>query len=146
MRPMLATLLEDHTTLRPHDPALIDSGRTISYAELDAMRLGGFLVSPEEIEETMRRIQGITDAQVVAIEIGRATRCVAFVIPVSGAAPREADVVARCAAVMAPFKVPARVWMVDAFPTTPSANGTKIQRGKLREMALGFCAGERAKS
>lgn len=112
----------------------------------DAMRLGGFLVSPEEIEETMRRIPDIADAQVVAIEIGRATRCVAFVVPVSGAAPREADVIASCAKLMAPFKVPARVWIVDTFPTTPSANGTKIQRGKLREMALGFCAADRTET
>ena len=42
--------------------------------------------------------------------------------------PRDAKQLAR-------FKVPARVIPVDAFPVTESANGIKIQRGKLRTMA-----------
>ena len=37
---------------------------------------------------------------------------------------------------MAGFKVPARVWFVDEFPTTDSPNGLKIQRARLRDMAL----------
>jgi fatty-acyl-CoA synthase len=31
--------------------------------------------------------------------------------------------------------VPVRIFALDAFPTTTSANGTKVQRAKLREMA-----------
>jgi fatty-acyl-CoA synthase len=31
--------------------------------------------------------------------------------------------------------VPVRVVRLDAFPTTPSANGSKIQRARLRAMA-----------
>jgi fatty-acyl-CoA synthase len=31
--------------------------------------------------------------------------------------------------------VPARVMPIEAFPVTESANGIKIQRGKLRTMA-----------
>jgi fatty-acyl-CoA synthase len=58
------------------------------------------------------------------------------VIPVAGAAPGEDRIVARAAAQLAAFQVPARVWFVDEFPTTQSANGVKIQRGKLREMAF----------
>jgi fatty-acyl-CoA synthase len=101
----------------------------------DAIRLGGFLVSPAEIEEVLKRVAGIEDAQVVAVEIERQTRAAAFVIPAHGAEMREADVIAAAAARMAGFKVPARVWAVDHFPTTPSANGTKIQRAALRAMA-----------
>jgi len=37
--------------------------------------------------------------------------------------------------------VPARVWFLDAFPVTESANGIKIQRAKLREMAAENDAG-----
>ena len=37
MRPMLATLLDDRAAMRPHDPALIVAGRTISYAELETV-------------------------------------------------------------------------------------------------------------
>ena len=102
----------------------------------DAIRLGGYLVSPTEIEEALKRIPGVGDVQVVAVEIAGQPRAVAFVVPAAGAAPREADVIAAAAAQMAGFKVPARVWFVDEFPTTDSPNGLKIQRARLRDMAL----------
>jgi fatty-acyl-CoA synthase len=102
----------------------------------DAIRLGGFLVSPAEIEDALKRIPAVADAQVVGVELGGQTRCAAFVIPAAGSAPSEAGVIAGAAAVMAGFKVPARVWFLEAFPVTQSANGTKIQRNKLREMAM----------
>jgi fatty-acyl-CoA synthase len=102
----------------------------------DAIRLGGFLVSPVEIEDALKRIAGVADAQVVGVELNGQMRCAAFVIPGDGSAPSEADVLAGAAAIMAGFKVPVRVWFLDAFPVTESANGTKIQRNKLREMAI----------
>jgi fatty-acyl-CoA synthase len=101
----------------------------------DAMRLGGYLVSPLEIEDALKGLPGVADVQVVAVEISGHARCVAFVIP-AAPAPREAELLAAAARRMAAFKVPARVWFVGEFPTTESANGVKIQRGKLREMAL----------
>lgn len=102
----------------------------------DAVRLGGYLVSPAEIEEALKRIPGVDDVQVVAVEIAGQPRCVAFIVPAAGAVPREADVIAAAAARMAAFKVPSRVWFVDGFPTAESPNGLKIQRARLREMAL----------
>src|SRR5712691_9785111 len=102
----------------------------------DAIRLGGFLVSPVEIEDTLKRIPAVADAQVVGVELDGRMRCAAFVIPAEGFAPSEAEIVAGAAEIMAAFKVPARVWFLDAFPVTQSANGTKIQRSKLREMAI----------
>src|SRR5262245_19059819 len=102
----------------------------------DAIRLGGYLVSPAEIEEALKRIDGVGDVQVVAVAIAGQPRAVAFVIPTEGAAPREADVIAAAAAQIAGFKVPARVWFVDGFPMTDSPNGLKIQRARLRDMAL----------
>lgn len=97
----------------------------------DAIRLGGFLVSPVEIEDVLKGIDGVTDAQVVAVEISGQRRSAAFII---GTADEE-TVIAGARRLLAPFKVPARVWRVDDFPRTQSANGTKIQRNKLREMA-----------
>jgi len=32
--------------------------------------------------------------------------------------------------------VPARIFALDDFPKTPSANGFKIQRARLRDMAM----------
>jgi fatty-acyl-CoA synthase len=102
----------------------------------DAMRLAGFLVSPMEIEEVIKQHPGVADVQVVAIQIAGQMRPVAFAIPAEENPASEADVVAIAARQLAPFKVPARVWLVDEFPATHRANGVKIQRGKLREMAL----------
>ncbi|MES3015886.1 MAG: acyl-CoA synthetase, partial [Pseudomonadota bacterium] len=101
----------------------------------DAIRLGGFLVSPVEIEEVIRQVAGVADAQVVAVELGHQARCAAFVILQPGAVVAEADVTAWVNARMAGYKVPARVWFVDAYPITQSANGDKIQRARLRDMA-----------
>ncbi|EJN07638.1 AMP-binding protein [Herbaspirillum sp. YR522] len=102
----------------------------------DAMRLGGYLVSPVEIEDVIKTVAGVADVQVVAVDIGNQARPVAFVIASAGAQPQESAMRQAAAAVLAPFKVPAHFWMVDEFPSTQSSNGTKIQRVKLRDMAL----------
>jgi len=52
-----------------------------------------------------------------------------------GAALDEAAVIAHCRRGLANYKVPLRVFSIDDFPKTPSPNGFKIQRNKLREMA-----------
>lgn len=97
----------------------------------DALRLGGFLVAPEEIESFLLAQTGIGAAQVVAHE-GRA---VAFVI--AGDGYDEAAVMAACAAQLARFKLPQRIVALDEFPMTDGPNGRKVQRAKLREMARG---------
>ena len=102
----------------------------------DAMRLSGFLVSPSEIEEVIKQHRGVADVQVVAVEISGQSRCVAFVIPAAAEPASEADVIEIASRQLAAFKAPARVWFVPEFPTTQSANGVKVQRGKLREMAM----------
>ncbi|WP_052719548.1 AMP-binding protein [Paraburkholderia fungorum] len=101
----------------------------------DAIRLGGFLVNPVEIEDVLKRIEGVADAQVVAVEIAGQSRAVAFVITHPGAAVTEAGVIEATRSIVAAFKVPARVWFVEDFPVTQSSNGIKTQRNKLRDMA-----------
>jgi fatty-acyl-CoA synthase len=84
----------------------------------------------------LRSAPGVADVQVVAVEIGSQPRAVAFAVPAAGVVLDEAAVIAAAAKVLAAFKVPARVWAVDSFPVTQSSNGTKIQRTKLRDMAV----------
>ena len=102
----------------------------------DAMRLGGFLVGPGEIEDELKACAGVADAQVVAIDLKGQARCAAFVIPLEGAKPEEEALIAHVREKLAGYKVPARVFFIPAFPVTDSANGVKIQRAKLREMAM----------
>ncbi|HUN68718.1 MAG TPA: AMP-binding protein [Burkholderiales bacterium] len=101
----------------------------------DALRLGGFLVSPMEIEAVVQEAPGVAACQVVGVSRPEGLAPVAFVVLQQGAALDEAAVIAHVAARLARYKVPLRVFAVDAFPVTPGANATKIQKGKLREMA-----------
>lgn len=108
----------------------------------DAMRLGGFLVSPGEIEDELKSCNGVSDAQVVAVDINGQARCAAFVIADHDAPPTAAALIARVRERLAGYKVPARIFFIDVFPVTESANGVKIQRAKLREMAMATIAAE----
>jgi fatty-acyl-CoA synthase len=102
----------------------------------DAMRLGGFLVSPEEIEAVIQAEPGVASVQVVAASSGKTDPVpVAFVLPADGAVLDEAALLARCREQLARFKVPERIVAVAAFPTVNSPNGPKVQRVRLREMA-----------
>ncbi|MET3912360.1 fatty-acyl-CoA synthase [Bradyrhizobium sp. S3.3.6] len=107
----------------------------------DAMRLGGFLVAPGEIEDELKSCAGVADAQVVAVDLKGQARCVAFVIP-AGTSPQQEVLTARLRERLAGYKVPARIYVVDAFPVTDSANGVKIQRARLRTMAMERIAAE----
>jgi fatty-acyl-CoA synthase len=101
----------------------------------DALRLGGFLVSPAEIEEVLQAHPGVAGAQVVGVETPAGTKAFAFVIVAPGAAFDERALIDHCAARIAKFKVPVRVRPIESFPVTPGANATKIQKAKLRELA-----------
>ena len=101
----------------------------------DAMRLGGFLVSPAEIEGQLNEHPSVRGAQVVGVDSERGTRPVAFVVPDPGGGFDEEALRDHCGRSLARFKVPARIFPVDEFPTTMSANGTKIRRTELRRMA-----------
>ncbi len=100
----------------------------------DVLRLGGFLVAPAEIEAVLMGLDGVLEAQVVALDRPSGARPVAFVISDAGEID-EANAIAVCGAALARYKVPIAVLTIDRFPTTPSANGTKIQRVRLREIA-----------
>jgi fatty-acyl-CoA synthase len=107
----------------------------------DAMRLGGFLVAPGEIEDELKSCAGVADAQVVAVDLNGRARCVAFVIPAQEP-PQQEALTARLRERLAGYKVPARIYVVDAFPLTDSANGVKIQRARLRAWAMERIAAE----
>src|SRR4029077_20103548 len=91
---------------------------------------------PGEIEDELKSCRGVADAQVVEVDLKGQARCVAFVIAEAVATPKEEQLTARLRERLAGYKVPARIFLVDAFPVTESANGIKVQRGKLREIAM----------
>lgn len=132
-----AKTFTDDGFVRTGDLGYMESGDTFVYlARLgDTLRLGGFLVNPREIEAYLESFDAIDQAQVVAVDTERGPRPVAWVIVPAGHHLDADSIIAACQADMAKYKVPVRLIETEAFPTTPSANGVKIQKAKLRERA-----------
>jgi len=102
----------------------------------DVLRLSGFLVNPLEIETHLQKLPGITGCQTISVARPDGVRAVSFVILAPGTSFDEAAAIAHCKRGLANYKVPLRVFAIDDFPKTPSPNGFKIQRNRLRDMAL----------
>jgi len=115
---------------------LLPDGRFVFEARMgDSLRLGGFLVNPGEIDSWLERHDQVAASQTVGIEMDGRLRPVTFVIGAPGSPFEEAALIAHCRQGLAGFKVPARIFAVEGFPTADGPNGTKIQRGQLRAMA-----------
>lgn len=108
----------------------------------DLIIRGGENISPTEIETTLVGHDAVIDAAVVGLPDDRWGEIVAAVIRVHDESPQFAkdDVVDYLAQRLAPFKVPARWFVTDAFPTTPTGKVRKfavrdaIASGDLREI------------
>ena len=82
---------------------------------------GGEKIFPEEVEEAVKRVQGIQDCLVVGIEdekFGQAVTAVAS--RVEGGTVTEAEVIAGVKQDLAAFKAPKRVLFVTAVPRAPN--------------------------
>jgi fatty-acyl-CoA synthase len=128
--------IADDGMFRTGDLARLDGSTFVFEARIgDAMRLGGFLVSPEEIETVIQAQPGVAGVQVVAAAGDSDPVPVAFVRPTDGAVFDEAALRAVCRQQFARFKVPERIVAVDSLPIVDSPNGLKVRRVGLREMA-----------
>lgn len=117
-------------------------GRFIFHARMgDVLRLSGFLVSPVQIEAVLAEHPSVAACHVVGVDNGEATRPYAFVTRRDGAVFDEPTLIEYARNRMARYKVPVRVVCVDAFPMVQSANAIKVQKARLREMALALAAG-----
>ena len=104
----------------------------------DMIIRGGENISPREIEEFLYHMPGVKDAQVVAVASPKYGEDVGvFIIPHDGAEIQEEDVREYCKNKIARYKIPRYIFFVNEYPLTGSG---KIQKFKLREMAIEFCA------
>ena len=103
----------------------------------DMIIRGGENISPREIEDFLYHMPGVKDAQIVAISSPKYGEDVGvFIIPHTDADLREEDVKDFCKDKIARYKIPRYIFFVDEYPLTGSG---KIQKFKLREMALEIC-------
>ncbi|SFE33246.1 AMP-binding protein [Blastococcus tunisiensis] len=119
---------------------VLEGGRAFEYqARLaDTLRLRGYLVSPGEIEEFLVSAESVAEAQVVGVRDDSTgdDRAVAFVKAAPGSSPDPEQLRAACRESLAGWKIPDVIVLVESYPTTPSANGEKVQKVRLREMAV----------
>ncbi|HBP28014.1 MAG TPA: acyl-CoA synthetase [Advenella kashmirensis] len=101
----------------------------------DYLRLGGFLVNPQEVQDYIESLDGVKSCQVVGASLQGKAVPVAFVIAHEGSNLSEAEIIALSRHQLAGFKVPKKVVFVTAFPVVQSANSNKIQRGELQKQA-----------
>ena len=103
----------------------------------DMIIRGGENISPREIEEFIYKMPGVKDVQIVAITSPRYGEDVgAFIIQHQGANLLQEDIKNFCKNEIARYKIPRYIFFVDNYPLTGSG---KIQKFKLREMALDLC-------
>ncbi|MBI2244909.1 MAG: AMP-binding protein, partial [Nocardioides sp.] len=80
---------------------------------------GGFNVYPSEVEHALRELPGIVDAAVVGLPSGRGDEDVVAVVVLEPGTTLDEDAVrAGCREHVAAYKVPRRVYAVDALPVS----------------------------
>ncbi len=95
---------------------------------------GGEKVFPEEVEEAVKRVDGVIDCLVVGVDddkFGQAVTAVASLA--DGAEVNEAVVIASVKSELAHYKAPKRVVFV---PTVPRAPNGKADYGSARDLAM----------
>jgi len=114
------------------DLATIDDEGYITVVDRkkDMIKTGGENVASREVEETVYRLEGVSEVAVVGLPhpywIEAVTACV---VVKAGHVLTEETVIAHCRAQMAHFKVPKKVIFVDALPKNPSG---KLLKRELR--------------
>ncbi|MCC3311679.1 AMP-binding protein [Nocardia africana] len=96
----------------------------------DMFIVGGFNVSPAEVEQTLRGYPGIAEVAVVGVPDERLGEVgAAFVVP-AGTAPFDADdLLAWCRTRLAGYKIPRTVRILDRLPRTTAG---KVRKRELR--------------
>lgn len=120
----------------PGDMATVeaDGSLTLLGRGSQVINSGGEKIFPEEVEEAVKRVEGVLDCLVVGIDdekFGQAVTAVASLSP--GAKVEEAAVIANVKTQLAGYKAPKRVVFVAQIPRAP--NG-KADYKTAREMAI----------
>lgn len=128
-------VLDDEGWLRTGDMARFDEEGylTIVDRKKDLIIRGGFNVYPRDVEEVLTRHPAVAEAAVVGMPSERlGEEVVAFVTAKPGMIVEDAEVLAFVGAVLARYKVPKEIRVVDALPR--NAMG-KVMKRTLKEWA-----------
>ncbi|MEF8801345.1 MAG: class I adenylate-forming enzyme family protein [Halapricum sp.] len=98
----------------------------------DALRVRGFLVSPQELETAIDEHPAVETSQVVGAPHSRHGEVPVAFIKATGDIDK-ADIIAYLEEQVADYKVPEDAVFIDEFPRTEGPHGQKIQKNALRE-------------
>ena len=96
----------------------------------ELFKVAGEWVSPFEVESALAGLEGVLEAAVVPGLFDGLLRPVAFVVLAPGSSADEGSLQAQCKPLLAGFKRPRQIRVVDALPKTAVG---KIQRVMLRD-------------
>ncbi len=125
-----AAALREESTVDPD--AVPDAYLTIVGRSKDLIISGGFNVYPKEIESLIDELPGVLESAVIGVahpDFGEAV--VAVVVPRDGAALQADDVIMRLKPMIANFKVPKQVYILESLPRNTMG---KVQKNVLRDM------------
>ncbi|HEX5321361.1 MAG TPA: class I adenylate-forming enzyme family protein [Stellaceae bacterium] len=129
---------------RTGDLGSLDAAGDFHFAarDNDMIKRAGINVSPAEIESLILQYPGVAQVAVVGAAAGeRGEAIVAFVVAAEGVALDGEALRAHCRALASSYKVPDRVELCAALPTTETG---KLFRRGLKEIAARLYAGQAA--
>jgi fatty-acyl-CoA synthase len=104
---------------------------TIVDRKKDMIKSGGENVASREVEEAIYQLDSVAEVAVIGLPDPVWVESVtAVVVPKPGHSVSQEAVIAQCREVLAGFKVPKRVILVDVLPKNPSG---KLLKRELRE-------------
>jgi fatty-acyl-CoA synthase len=116
-----------------------DGYLTVVDRKKDMIKTGGENVASREVEEAIYQLDGVAEAAVFGIAHPRWVEAVvAAVVPKPGASLTGEAVIRHTRELLAGYKTPKRVVIVDALPRNPSG---KILKRQLREEHKDIAAG-----
>ncbi len=128
-----ANAIDEGGWLRSGDLARMDENGYVSITgrAKEMIIRGGENIYPAEIEDALRRLPGVADAAVLGVPDERyGEQVAAFVRLAEGASLTHEEMREQLAELIARFKIPRHLELIDEFPVTPSG---KVQKFKLRE-------------
>jgi len=106
----------------------------------DILKVGGYKITPQEVEQFLRRHPSVADVAVTSMQDDRLGEVpVALVVAKSGTEALQkfdATMKAWCKGKIANFKTPRHFWIVEKLPYQVGGNGQKLLRKELPQLAV----------